>query len=150
MVTHRKIERVKWLFGRFGLPNKYVDEYYINKTILIPTWSGKIALMYSNDYGYSSDLKVCKSQLSNYSNFECKSTNWMYDSSKNQWTLHYSTYYASSVFSVNLDGQLDDYIHASSHSTHVNAVRPTMYLKSDVGIVEEKETSEGLKYLVVE
>ena len=29
-------------------------------------------------------------------------------------------------------------------------VRPVMYLKSGAGIIEEKETSEGLKYFVVE
>jgi hypothetical protein len=31
-----------------------------------------------------------------------------------------------------------------------SGIFPTLYLKSDVGIVEEKETSEGLKYFVVE
>ena len=41
------------------------------------TWTGKIALAYSSDYGYAADLNQCKQTLANYDNSTCISNNWM-------------------------------------------------------------------------
>lgn len=41
------------------------------------TWTGKIALAYSSDYGYAADLNQCKQTLANYDNSTCTSNNWM-------------------------------------------------------------------------
>ena len=41
------------------------------------TWTGKIALAYSSDYGYAADLNQCKQTLEYYDNSTCTSNNWM-------------------------------------------------------------------------
>lgn len=139
--VYSKIERVNWSLGGYNTSNVYTDVIYRYERIGTTPWSGKIALMYPSDYGYSADLKECQTTL----NSKCTSTNWLHYSTKNQWTL---TPYSSNMFIafyVNLVGYVTN---GRVYST--DGVRPVLYLKSNVGIVEEKVTEEGLKYFVVE
>ena len=148
--AHKKIQRVRWNLGEYSgisLPVSYADLIYgSERAITSSTWSGKIAIMHLSDYGYGVDLNECQNVLGDYDASTCINTNWLYDSIKDQWTL---TLVSSSgnhgVFIVYSDG-----ISFSGIARDVFGVRPVLYLKSNVGIVEEKETEEGLKYFVVE
>ena len=102
--------------------------------------------MHVSDYGYSADLKKCQSTLYNYNESTCTSTNWMYESTKGQWTLIPNSTYDDAVFAIVDSGSAQANLVYSNN----RSVRPVLYLNSDVGIVEEKETEEGLKYFVVE
>ena len=144
--THNKIARVKWSLGGHSTSSIYSDTMYGYERTGTNTWSGKIVLMYPSDYGYSADLSSCQTTLSSYDNSTCTTTNWMYDSNKWQWTLIPYSSYADTVCSVYPSGN----VNYGNQSNVAIGVRPVLYLNSDVGIVEEKETSEGLKYFVVE
>ena len=41
------------------------------------TWPGKVAIPYSNDYGYATDLNQCQKTLLFYDHPECAENNWM-------------------------------------------------------------------------
>ena len=143
--VHNKIERVKWSLGGNNSSSVYADAMYrYERAEGSSTWSGKVALMYPSDYGYSANLKECQSTLYNYSLSTCKTTSWL-SYSVNQWTLIPFSSSASSVFYVVPSGYV-----SSRKASDVAFVRPVLYLNSNVGIVEERETSDGIKYFVVE
>ena len=83
--------------------------------------------------------------LSEYTNTICTSTNWMYDSSWHQWTVIPYHTRTNTVSCVSMFGQNNG---SPAEATYF--VRPVMYLKANVSIVDEKETNDGLKYYVVE
>ena len=143
--VHNKIERVEWKINGHNVTAIYTSEMYGYEREGTNSWSGKIALMNPSDYGYSVDLSSCQSLLNNYGSKKCVDSSWIYNSTKHQWTLIPVTLYTDVVFNVLSLGRI------SNAYTYFNtfSVRPVLYLKSDVGVVEEKETSEGLKYLVV-
>ena len=106
------------------------------------SWNGKVGLMYPSDYGYAVDLSLCTNGLygyttypgdgTGYDNTNCKTNNWLYNSSYSQWTISpradsSSAYY---VFSVYSDGTLR-YDSAYGGSRRV---RPAIYLKPNVVI----------------
>ena len=41
------------------------------------SWTGKVALMHSSDYGYAVDLSLCNKTLSAYNDSTCKNNNWL-------------------------------------------------------------------------
>ena len=41
------------------------------------TWTGKIAVAYSSDYGYAADLSQCQQNLKYYDDSTCTTNNWM-------------------------------------------------------------------------
>jgi hypothetical protein len=102
--------------------------------------------MYMSDYGYASDLVSCQKNLVNYSESACINTNWIHNS-KNQWTIIPDYAFSNRVMNISSTGALSS---GYTHGEPILVVRPALYLKSDVGIVEEKETSTGIKYYVVE
>ena len=144
--THSKIARVKWSLGGHSTNDVYTNAMYGYERDTTNIWSGKIALMYPSDYGYSIDISKCQTILSNYSETDCLTTNWMYDKVRNQWFLTPYSKNESLVFYATTTG----IINYQSTSNVGYLIRPVLYLKSDVSIMEEKETVGGLKYLVVE
>ena len=101
------------------------------------TWTGKIGLMYPSDYAYATDLSLCTEDGYFYDNSTCKSNDWLFYSSL-QWTIMpyssypfyaYGVYPAGNVFRPFTSGGF--------------AVRPVLYLKSDVTIVEGEGTSSN-------
>jgi len=144
--VHNKIERVKWNLGGHNSADVYANNMYGYERGGTNTWSGEVALMYPSDYGYSVDLSSCQAMLSSYDTLTCIETNWMYDSEKYQWALtphswnNHQAFYATTKGIINYNSQV----------TTAYGVRPVLYLNSDVAIVEEKETNNGLKYFVVQ
>ena len=101
------------------------------------TWTGKVGLMYSSDYGYATsggttkDRAAClaKELLSWYSSdfSDCKENDYLLDTNNWQLTLAFSSTDAYRVFSVTLDGYVsgdDAYI--------TSAVHPALFLKSNI------------------
>jgi len=143
---HNKIARVKWNLGGHNSADVYANNMYGYERSGENTWSGKIALMYPSDYGYSADISECQVILSSYLETACTTTNWMYDSTRYQWTLTPYSYDNHQAFYATTKGIID----YNSQVSTTYGVRPVMYLNSNISIIEEKETNEGLKYLVVE
>ena len=143
--VHSKIEEVKWSLGGHTTNAIYSDEIYGYERLGTDSWSGKIALMYPSDYGYSADLSSCQVALNGYGSEMCTASNWMYDPINAQWSLIPFTSYEGAIFNVLLLGRV-----SCSYANNILYTRPVMYLTSNVKIIDEKVTSEGLNYFVVE
>ena len=108
-------------------------------------WAGSIALMYPSDYGFSTSggstinrSSCLATVLYGWSGAEdCYTNSWLYDSSTTQWTLTHVASGSESVFGVYYSG----YVLASMIAYDSNAVRPTLYLLSDVEIASGTGTS---------
>ena len=102
-------------------------------------WIESIALMYPSDYGFSTSggstmnrSSCLAKELFNWNSVEdCYINSWLYDSSNNQWTLAPNASHSLSVFLVHYGGYMDVNYNASNS----NAVRPAVYLLSNVEIV---------------
>ena len=103
-------------------------------------WTGAIGLMYPSDYGYASSgsTETCNNTVmynwrtskDETAYTECAENSWLYDSSKNQWTI--TTYSGSS----NLAFRVGNTGFVYCNSVYLNyAARPVLYLKSDTKIV---------------
>ena len=122
---------------------------YCNDTVArTTTWIGQVGLMYPSDYGYATsggsttNRQACLSKElynwegSGYS--DCKTNDWLYNSSIAQWTLTPVPFSSGSyvVFYVYSSGCVLDYYAHNSYG-----VRPVVYLKSSVKITSGEGTS---------
>ena len=109
-------------------------------------WTGSIALMYPSDYGFSTSggsttnrSSCLAKELYNWHSVEdCYTNSWLYDSSNWQWTLAPYASYWFRVFRVNDGGNVNNY-----RANRSNAVRPAVYLTSNVEIVSGDGTSSS-------
>ncbi len=113
------------------------------------TWDGYIGLMYPSDYGYAvgGDERVSCLAKTMYNWYEstpdCKGNDWLYyGSSGSQWTITPvpGSLGAYTVFYVDSDGGVH-----SSNAYYAYAVRPTVYLDSNVRIQEKTDSDYGSK-----
>ncbi|MBQ9072453.1 MAG: hypothetical protein IJY25_04790 [Bacilli bacterium] len=154
-----KVENVLWNLGGLSYSSSdtnyyqdlYSEGYYKwerGTTVYSgnPTeWVGKTGLMYPSDYGYATDLGRCNEYLFNYNATEsCYRLDWLYNSDY-QWTITPRSSDSDDVFYVDSAGLV--YITGAVNSL---GVRPVLYLKFDVSIVDTKTTSGGISYYVVE
>ena len=113
------------------------------------TWEGKVGLMYPSDYGYATDgggdqvkrMQCLYTPLYNWgNNSNCKSNDWLYDSSNTQWTMTPAPNSSNAyrVFLVYTGGTVDYY-----YAHFAYAVRPVVYLKSNVKISGGEGTSSS-------
>ena len=103
------------------------------------TWTGKVGLMYSSDYGYATsggttkDRAACLAkELYNWdsSDFsDCKGNDYLFDASNVQWTLAPDSSNAYYVFRVNGDGYV-----GNLSARYTRAVRPALFLKSNIQV----------------
>jgi len=100
------------------------------------SWVGKLALMYASDYGYAT-TDACTQLLSSYNNTTCTSNNWLYNIKVNEWILSQAASGNSYAFYVYYGGGVSN----TTVSSNQMAVRPTLYLKSEVQITEGDGTS---------
>ena len=114
---------------------------YCNDTVSrTTTWTGKLGLMYSTDYGYATsggstiDRAACLDTILlmwNYTDSsDCPNNDWLFNSS-NQWTLSPGAHFSDASFVVYVpsDGHVDG---GGASSGYV--VRPVVYLTSNVKI----------------
>ncbi|HIR58988.1 MAG TPA: hypothetical protein IAB38_02960 [Candidatus Onthousia excrementipullorum] len=109
------------------------------------SWTGKVGLMYPSDYGYATsggtttDRNTClnKKLYSWDSVSDCYNNDWIFNSA-HQWTItpHAST--SDRVFSLRSTG----YVHSNITSI-TNGVRPVVFLKSSIKIVDGDGSSSN-------
>ena len=100
------------------------------------SWVGKIALMYASDYGYAAG-DACTGNLSGYSSSTCTSNNWLYNSN-NEWLLAHVANGSGNSFLTYNGG-----VSIGSVSGNLRAVRPSLYLNSNVMIESGDGTSSN-------
>ena len=96
-------------------------------------WTGKIALAYPSDYGYSADLGKCTKQLISYSDSTCISNNWMKGrliTSADGWLLTPSFVFDNYAWNVILTGN----VFLGRYPWHAYGVTPVLYLNSELAV----------------
>ena len=142
-----KIETVVWNLGGFAhQPSWYSNTIYDAErgtTVYSgrPTeWTGKVALMYTSDYGYATDFNSCSQTLYNYDNssnsYACRSNDWLYNGAY-QWLLAPFSSNSNNARFVGSRG----YVDYGCYVDIANGVRPVFYLNSELDI----ESGEGTK-----
>ena len=144
--TRNAIEEVVWNLGGTGAYDTSTASIFYTAergtTVYSgrpTTWTGKIGLMYSSDYGYATsggttkDRAACLAkELLNWkaSDFsDCKGNDYLYNSSLYQWTLSPQSAAADIVFYVRADGFVID-----GSANYTRAVRPALFLKSNIQV----------------
>ena len=147
--TRNAIEEVVWNLGGADLGDAENDglashwygcERGTNVYSGRPTiWTGKIGLMYPSDYGYatsggsSKDRSACLAEGLYYWNApsfsDCKDYDYLLDTNNRQFTLAPFSAGAGYVFAVGSDSIVG---HSSVY--HHYAVRPTLFLKSNIQV----------------
>ena len=147
------IEEVTWNLGGFAGGNINAKRAYEaergTNVVFEPAdyivrkneWNGKVALMYPSDYGYAVGGDKRNTCLSNglyyYDINDCATNNWLYNKVYT-WLL-----------SPSLTATDPYYIFSNGGVNHYNgaffsyAVRPTVYLKSDVKILASDKPNYG-------
>ena len=103
------------------------------------SWTGKVGLMYPSDYGYATSggtttnrascLAKEMSKWDDSSVSDCKDNDWMYNSSKYQWTITPCQDNTYRVFDVFLTG------YVSIYNVYIHyGVRPVVNLKSTIKV----------------
>ena len=129
---------VMWKYERKNEANK-TGYYYGTNPIMQNDTSKKIALMYASDYGYAAS-KECISNLFGYDgSASCKTTNNWLDKSQYEWLLPQYSDFSIDAFIVRSSGYVfsNDNVYLSE-----NAVRPVLYLSSNVKISGGEGTSQ--------
>ena len=128
-----------WQYERKNDANRS-GYYYGSNPIMQNDANKKIAIMYASDYGYASS-NVCKYTCPNSihcSDSQCYSTNWLY-SGNDEWLLPQESDNSYTAFIVSSSGSVNDNCSVSSDE---NAVRPVLYLSSNVKISGGEGTSQ--------
>lgn len=102
-------------------------------------WDGKVALMYSSDFGFASNYDACVKDLTECGN-DNRNNNWLYLSKGdyNEYLLSPIADSTTNVFYVFYNGKL---MQSAAASLTILAVRPTLYLTSNTLITSGTGTS---------
>lgn len=95
-------------------------------------WSGKVGLIYASDYAYATDLNLCTSVGSSYSDSNCVNNNWL---AKTNYYWIISSFSNSGALVFVARNCIDEF-GGMGYSTTGNIVFQVVYLKSDVVISE--------------
>ena len=121
------------------IKNTKSNEFYYDKNP--NSWVGKLGLMYVSDYGYASDNCETKA-LNDYNNSNdlriCNNTNWLFNLKKLEATVTQYSNTSTSIHYIANNGIVVSTYQASLAQT---VVRPTLYLKSEVRIIDGDGTS---------
>ena len=110
-------------------------------------WTGKVGLMYLSDYGYATSGGATTNRASclakeltkwdDSSVSDCKDNDWMYNSSKSQWTI-------TSQFNTNGVFYVDNTGYVSSNIVYGDCgVRPVVHLNSAIKVISGSGTKES-------
>ncbi len=163
--TRNAIESVVWNLGGVSSSSSPVSTFYTGErgtTVYSgrpTTWTGKIGLMYPSDYGYAVAGARAACLSTNLNKWrvggllinDCPRSDYLYKSNYVQWTLAPYLGDADGVFSVNssaADSGGDVEI-LNANATHnsigfiptILGVRPALYLKSSISVVDGNGTS---------
>ena len=141
--TRNLIAETTYYTRGYGTSSTFVDEMYnkerVSGTVYTggPTsWTGKVAVAYSSDYGYAADLSLCQKQLSSYNDATCTANNWMKNIITNNganlgWLLNPHSGNEYSAWCVYSRGAVYDVYHAAN----AKGVTPVLHLNPgpDIG-----------------
>ena len=146
--TKNKITEVKWNLGgadSAGYSNSIYEKergttvYSGHST----TWTGKIALPYPSDYGYSADFNSCSKTLANFNYVGCYDTSWMY------YIFVVNSHCVSSWFLTPDSGTDFEALKVECHEVEITnigngtGIYPTLYLDSTETIYEDNTGTTG-------
>ena len=96
------------------------------------SWTGKIALAYSSDYGYAADLSLCQKTLYDYGDSTCTANNWMKEivAPNNGWLLTSYSDHAYTAWRVGTTG----FVYGTGDAYRANGVAPVLSLTSELDI----------------
>ena len=94
------------------------------------TWTGKIAVPYSSDYGYAVDLSKCKKQLDSYDDEICTANNWMESIMTSNWLLTPNSDDSIGAWVVGSTG----YVGAGVSAANAIGITPVLSLNSKLTI----------------
>ena len=121
------------------IKNTKSNEFYYDKNP--NSWVGRLGLMYVSDYGYASDNCETKA-LNDYNNSNdlriCNNTNWLFNLKKLESTI---TQYSNTSTSIHYIADNGTVVSTYQASLAQTVVRPTLYLKSEVRIIDGDGTS---------
>ena len=154
-LTRNAIENVIWNLGSSSTyddvtPKMFYERERANNVYGShqTTWTGKIGLMYPSDYGYATSGNTTNSRseclgipLYNWSfenETDCKNNNYLYKSTYAQWFLESRADTAIGVFDVYHDGGVNAYT-----ANGIDNVRPSLYLKSNISIIDGNGSEES-------
>jgi len=108
------------------------------------TWKGIVGLIYPSDYGYASTNETCANDI-NGSDSTCKTNNWLHPSTYTYNTISPWTYtsQAYGIWAVYVNYGVDD-----CGAANANDVHPSVYLNSNVKIVEGTDGTSGNPYIL--
>lgn len=121
----------------------YVNAEYENE--VKNKFKAYVGLSNVSDYGYATNLKLCTSELLNYSNSECKNNNWMFYMATGSKKMAYFINYASSsslnnwaINALTEGGNVDIFDNDINDTlpTTSSDIFPTLYLSNLVSIAD--------------
>ena len=104
------------------------------------SWVGKIAIMYASDYGYAAG-EECSSTLDYY--HSCSSSNWLHNSNDRQWILTQDSAQKDVAWFSHTYGVIQGAYVGNVVGSGSYAVRPVLYLKSNIKITGGNGTSSS-------
>mgnify|MGYP004513704215 CR=1 FL=1 len=156
--TRNMISEETWYLKGCENPDIYVDKVYncerttgsIYNATSPTTWTGKIALTYPSDYGYATDLNLCKKTLYNYNDSTCTEENWMKSIITNNgnnygWLL---TPFSRNFFNVWFVKSVGNILN-NVYTYNLLGVTPTLYLDSKIKIKESTTGSSSNPYQLI-
>ena len=162
-VTRNKIAEVTWNTGGWDDSRIYSNQFYEYErgtTVYegrSTTWTGKVALPYSSDYGYATDFNKCTQNLSNYNSstdsYACRTNDWMYPIlGTNQyggWLLTPYSGYSFYVWVVAPTGRIIALVSTGDYgAAKAKLVVPTLYLNSNEYIESGNGTEDNPYHLM--
>ena len=138
-ITRNLISDTTYYLGGYNSTEVYSNEIYEKErggavyTGRPTTWTGKIALAYPSDYGYTADLSKCSQTLYNYNDSTCTSNNWMKSivAPNYGWLLTPNSGLADITWHVYSSGFVD---YSGYYAFNANGVTPVLYLDPSVDI----------------
>ena len=138
--TYRNmIQNVTWYLRGHSSASATAESFYDYErtTGTVPsgnqtTTTGYIGLMYPSDYGYSVLASSCArtTNLGSYNKSTCAGQSWLYKTGS-EWTITPYSSASNDVFLLDIIGYVD-----SSGANRGYSVRPVLYLKSNVYVVD--------------
>lgn len=120
--TRNAIYNAKWQVSAISGALFYSNEAYENEMGLGTEVEDYIGLISTSDYGFAADFRTCSSQIFDYD--ICSEVNWLLNG-EDQWTIIPMD--NENTYSVYNSGML-----STMHVSNAAAIRPTLYLNSNV------------------
>ena len=147
-ITKSVITKQDWNIGPTN--QKHVNAEYENE--VKNKFKAYVGLPNVSDYGYATNLKLCTSELVNYSNSECKDNNWMFYMATGSKKMAYFINYASNsslnngaINALTEGGNVDIFDNDINDTlpTTLSDIFPTLYLSNLVSIADGTGTSSN-------